>query len=145
MISLLKICSWTWHAPRHVMALYAYPHSILFLPDRCVDYTFLRFRAGCHDLPCDVGKWTHVPRHQHVCSQCSTICDARHLIFECTALDALRVEYACLFSEPHHNMLIFMWQNDMHAVIRFIDNALRMSVLRKAELPPYQPDVFGSV
>ena len=106
---------------------------------------FLRFRAGCHGLPSDVGKWTHVPRHQRLCSQCSTICDARHLIFECTALDALKVEYACLFSEPNPTMLSFMWQNDMHAVIRFIDIALGMSVLREAELPPNHPDVAGSV
>ena len=88
-------------------------------------------------------EWTHVPRHQRLCSQCSTICDARHLIFECTALDALRVEYACLVSEPNPTMLSFMWQNDMHAVIRFIDIALGMSVLREAELPPNQPDVVG--
>ena len=64
---------------------------------------------------------------------------------ECTALDALRVEYACLFSKPNHTMLTSMWQNDMHAVIRFIDVALRMSVLREAEQPPNQPDVVGSV
>ena len=106
---------------------------------------FLRFRAGSHGLPSDVGKWTHVPRHQRVCSQCSTICDARHLIVECTALDALRVEYACLFSEPNYTMLTFLWQNDMHAVIRFIVVALRMSVLSEAEQPPNQPDVVGSV
>ena len=30
-----------------------------------------------------------------------------------------------------------MWQNDMHAVIRVIDVALGMSVLREAELLPY--------
>ena len=42
-------------------------------------------------------------------------------------------------------MLSFMWQNDMQAVIRFIDIALGMSVLREAELPPNQPDVVGSV
>ena len=57
-------------------------------------------------------------------------------MFECTALDALRVESACLFSEPNHTMLSFMWQNDMLAVIRFVDIALRMSVLREADLPP---------
>ena len=38
-----------------------------------------------------------------------------------------------------------MWQKDMHAVIRFDDSALRMSVLPEAELPPNQPDVVGSV
>ena len=105
----------------------------------------LRFRAGCHGLPSDVGRQTHVPRHLRVCSQCSTICDTRRLIFECTALDTLRVEYACLFTEPNPAMLSFMWQEDMHAVIRFIDVALGMSVLREAELLPNQPDVVGSV
>ena len=73
-----------------------------------------------------------------------TICDARHLIFECMTLDALRVEYACLFAEPNPTVLSFM-QNDMHAVIHFIDVALGMSVFREAELPPDQPDVVGSV
>ena len=33
----------------------------------------------------------------------------------------------------------------MHALIRFIDVALRISVLREAELPPNQPDVVGTV
>ena len=47
------------------------------------------------------------------------------------------------FLSQIHTMLSFMWQNDMHAVIRFIDVALRMSVLREAELPPNQPDVVG--
>ena len=58
-------------------------------------------------------------------------------------MDALRVEYACLFSKPNQTMLSFMWQKDMHAVIRFIDIAHRMSVSREAEQPPNQPDVVG--
>ena len=62
----------------------------------------------------------------------------------CKALDALRAVHAYLFSEPNHTRLSFMWQNDMHAIVCFII-ALRISVLREAEPPPYQPDVVGSV
>ena len=35
-------------------------------------------------------------RSNEYCSQCSRICDARHLILECAALDSVRKEYTCL-------------------------------------------------
>ncbi len=55
-------------------------------------------------------------------------------MFERVALDNLRGEYAHLFSEPDQTMLGFMWQDDIHSVIQFVTIALRLLVLREAEL-----------
>ena len=48
---------------------------------------FLRFRAGCHGLPVDVGRETGVPRLQRVCAKCHgpAVYDERHVVFECPA------------------------------------------------------------
>ena len=70
---------------------------------------------------------------------CPRICDARHLIFECTALIPLREHYDHLFSEPDQTMLGFMWQDDVHSVIRFVTASLLLLVLPVTEDLPNQP------
>ena len=61
----------------------------------------LRFRTGCHGLPVDVlrrGR-NRVQRHLRVCSVCGSgqVCDEQHLVFECGALQHLRLQRAHLF------------------------------------------------
>ena len=59
----------------------------------------LRFRTGCHGLPRDVGGHQGVPRHQRICPLCAGgLGDEMHLVFECTALQDLRVSFAPSFS-----------------------------------------------
>ena len=48
---------------------------------------FLRFRTGCHALPCVTGSWEGVPRSERLCPLCQAqYCDERHVLLECPAL-----------------------------------------------------------
>ena len=88
---------------------------------------FLRFRMGCHRLPRDTGAWVGIPRLQRVCNICQhrTIGDEKHLVFECPALQDLRDKRPHLFDGAQTDaMVLFMWQDDMIGVVRFIDDCL---------------------
>lgn len=102
--------------------------SLLNLPlsMRCL-HRFLRFRMGCHSLPRDVGSWTGVPRSERHCTLCatSTVGDEQHLVFECPILQPVRDKYARLFSGDH-TMRLFMWQTDLVAVAKFLDECLEL-------------------
>ena len=47
-----------------------------------------------------------------------------HLVFECTALQDLRVSFAALFQRAT-TMKQFMWQPDLMRVAQFIDAGMR--------------------
>ena len=87
---------------------------------------FLRFRAGCHGLPNDAGRRSGVPRQQRTCARCggSGICDERHLVFECPAVQPVRDQYAGLFTGPGQTMVQFMWQQNLTGVALFVRDAL---------------------
>ena len=89
----------------------------------------LRFRTGCHGLPVDVLRRGRgrVPRHQRVCSACGSgqVGDERHLVFECAALEPLRLQQPGLF-EGCATMQQFMWQADLAGVARFISAGLAL-------------------
>ncbi len=73
---------------------------------------FLQFRLGCHSLPIAAGRLAgaaHVDRAHRVCLACNSgaVGDERHLIFECTALASLRLQYASLFTNTTHHEVIF--------------------------------------
>ena len=85
----------------------------------------LRFRTGCHGLPRDVGGHSGVPRHQRICPLCAGgLGDEMHLVFECTALQDLRVTFAALFQRAT-TMKQFMWQPDLMRVAQFIGAGMR--------------------
>jgi hypothetical protein len=88
--------------------------------------TFLRFRAGCHNLPNDVGRRTGVPRSQRFCGKChaQVIADERHLIFECSVVQPIRNRYPSLFTGPGQTMQQFMWQADIAGVVHFIRDSI---------------------
>ena len=51
--------------------------------------------------------------------------DEKHLVFECPALQDLRDRNKILFQAPHGDaMILFMWQDDIIGVARFIDACL---------------------
>ena len=81
---------------------------------------FLRFRMGVHCLPEDEGSWKKVPRHQRVCLLCDlgSSCDEKHVVFECSALQDLREQYASLFVSVC-TMQQFLWQDDLISVAKF--------------------------
>ena len=88
-------------------------------------FTFLRFRMGVHRLPKDEGSWNRVPRHERICLLCNSgsLCDEKHVVFECSSLQGLRAEYAFLFSDMC-TMKQFLWQDDLVSVAKFIHACL---------------------
>ncbi len=102
--------------------------SLLDLPlsMRCM-HRFLRFRMGCHKLPRDTGCLLGVPRQDRICMMCQqgVLGDEKHLVFECPASQDLRDRNKNLFQAPHGDaMILFMWQDDIIGVARFIDACL---------------------
>ena len=82
---------------------------------------------GCHGLPRDVAAWVGIPRLQRFCNMCQhrTIGDEEHLVFECPALPDLRGKRPHLFQGTQADaMVLFMWQDDIIGVVRFIDACL---------------------
>ena len=88
----------------------------------------MRFRAGCHDLPVDVGRRAGIPRLRRVCEKCHApvVADERHLVFECTAMQVVRGKYPSLFVGPGQTMQQFMWQHNVADVVRFVRDCMRL-------------------
>ena len=89
-----RLCTYAaWFArPPHKHA-----RSLLDLPlsSRCMQNLF-SLRMGVHRLPKDEGSWNRVPRQERICLLCNlgSLCDEKHVVFECCALQGLRNEYA---------------------------------------------------
>ena len=93
----------------------------------CCMQRFLHFRMGFHRLPREVAAWAGIPRLQRICNMCQhrTIGDEKHLVFECPALQDLRDNCPHRFEDTQADaMVLFMWQDDMIGVVRFIDECL---------------------
>ena len=100
--------------------------SNLPLSMRCM-HRFLRFRMGCHKLPRHTGCLPGVPRQDRICMMCQqgVLGDEKHLMFECPALQDLHDRNKNLFQAPHGDArILFMWQDDISGVARFIDECL---------------------
>ena len=85
------------------------------------------FRMGCHKLPRDTRCWLRVPRLHRLSTLCQqgVLGDEKHLVFECPALQDLRDRYENLFQAPRGDaMILFMWQDDIIGVARFMDACL---------------------
>ena len=96
----------------------------LRLPYRVVS-RFLRFRTGCHGLPSDVGAHQGVPRERRFCTLCQQgVGDELHLVFECAALQDLRVQMPMIFMGVT-TMRGFMQQRDVRSVTTFISTAVK--------------------
>ena len=111
--------------------------------------TLFRFRMGVHRLPKDEGSWNRVPRHERLCLLCNlgSLCDEKHVLFECSALQGLRDEYASLFSDVC-TMKQFLWQDDLFSVAKFIHACLDKMFscetgLSNDSQASDQPDVAG--
>ena len=142
-----RLCTYAaWFArPPHKHA-----RSLLDLPlsSRCMQ-TLFRFRMGVHRLPKDEGSWSRVPRHERLCLLCNlgSLCDEKHVVFECSALQGLRDEYASLFSDVC-TMKQFLWQDDLVSVAKFIHACLDKMFscetgLSNDSQASDQPDVAG--
>ena len=117
---LCTYAAWFARPPhKHARALLDLP-----LSSRCMQ-TLFRFRMGVHRLPKDEGSWSRVPRHDRICLLCNlgSLCDEKHVVFECPALQGLRDEYATLFSDVC-TMKQILWQDDLVSVAKFIHACL---------------------
>ncbi len=83
---------------------------------------FLQFRLGSHQLPIVLGRFAGVPRASRVCTHCGgeAIAAELHKIFECPALQAVRQQYASLFSTDTDTMRSFFTQQDHMQVFKFV-------------------------
>ncbi len=120
----VKLCTYLrWFAPPPGRGL------VLHIPVRAEQMNkFIRFRLGCHDLPVEVGRYAGVPRHSRLCLRCTlgAVGEEKHMVFECPAVAALRVQYAHLFGAVIQDMQQFMWQDDRVGVVRFVLQALQL-------------------
>ena len=88
-------------------------------------HKLLRFRLGCHGLPCVVGRRTGTPRHLRCCTLCHQgVGDEKHLVFECTALNHIRSRFQHLFCRGY-TMSLFMNQDDQEDVMYFVTDCLQ--------------------
>ncbi len=90
---------------------------------------FLQFRLGSHQLPIVLGRFAgaqHVDRANRVSSHCGSVAvaDEMHMIFECPALQAVRQQYALLFSTNTSTMRSFFAQQDHMQVFKFVLDCL---------------------
>ena len=104
---------------------------------------------GVHRLPKDEGSWIRVPRHERICLLCNSgsLCDEKHVVFQCSGLQDLRDEYASLFLDAC-TMKEFLWQDDLVSVAKFIHACLDkmfscVTGLSNDSQTSDQPDVAG--
>jgi hypothetical protein len=107
--------------PLHTLPLPPHQQHVLF-----------RFVCGWHRLPIHTGRIAtpSVPRQCRYCYICGPpyIGDERHMIFECCAVQPLRLQYSRLFTADTATVRTFMWQYARFSVARFIIHALTISV-----------------
>ena len=93
-------------------------------------HRILRFRMGSHHLPVEEGRHFNLPRASRVCNLCNTdaLGDERHMLLECPALAALRLQFSSLLLPCSGVMRRLLWAKDQHEVCRYIIACLdRMS------------------
>ena len=93
-------------------------------------HRILRFRMGFHHLPVEEGRHFNLPRASRVCNLCNTdaLGDERHMLLECPALAALRLQFSSLLLPCSGVMRRLLWAKDQHEVCRYIIACLdRMS------------------
>ena len=80
---------------------------------------------GVHRLSKDEGSWRRVPRHEGIRLLCNlgSMCDEKHVVFECPALQGLRNEFASLFLDVC-TMKQPLWQDDSVSIAKFINACL---------------------
>ena len=95
---------------------------------------FLQFRLGSHQLPIVLGRFAggqRVARASRVCTHCGSVAvnicnvaDEMHMVFECPALQAVRQQYAPLFSKDTNSMRSLFAQQDHMQVFKFVLDCL---------------------
>jgi hypothetical protein len=105
-------------------------HSLPLPPHH--QHVLFRLVCGWHRLPIRTGRITtsSVPRQRRYCRKCAPayIGDERHMILECCDVQPLRLHYSRLFSASTATVHALMWQSARFPVMRFIMQALAISV-----------------
>jgi hypothetical protein len=63
--------------------------------------------------------------HSVLCAA-GTVCDERHVVFKCTAVQHLREQHVCLLAQQTQTMISFLWQPRQKLVAKFLIEALRL-------------------
>ena len=114
---------WFQHSPTQPHVLGGSLHSHARSSSRA--HQLVRFRLGCHGLPCVVGRRTGTPRHLRCCTLCHQgVGDEKHLVFECTALNHIRSHFQHLFCRGY-TMSLFMNQDALEDVMYFVTDCLQ--------------------
>ena len=89
---------------------------------------FLAFKLGCHGLPVAMGRRSGIPRSARLCPHChdGNLGDELHMVFECSFLQPLRVQYANLFSDNIQTMRQFFSQEDFGGILSFVLSCLTL-------------------
>ena len=94
----------------------------LLFPRSCPSVQkFPAFKLGCHGLPVAMGRRSGIPRSARLCPHChdGSVEDELHMVFECSFLQPLRVQYTNLFSNNIQTMRQFFSQQDFEGILGF--------------------------
>ena len=69
-----------------------------------------------------MGRHLRQPQSRRVCQMCTSgaLCDERHVLLECPALDNLRIEFALLIAESSDIMAQLVGTDDQPLVSKYI-------------------------
>ncbi len=77
-------------------------------------HELLRFRLGCHTLPSVAGRRAGIPRSERLCPLCMRgVGDEKHLVFECSALNGIRLRFPHLFT----GLLVLLCSTNMSCTL----------------------------
>ena len=81
-------------------------------------------------MPTVLGRRTGVPRAQRLCQRCNlhALCNERHLVFECPAMQCVRDRYPALFIPAENTMQLFMWQRNLVGLAHDIKDCFEVLV-----------------
>ena len=76
---------------------------------------------GVHRLPKDESSWKKVHRHQEMSWLCDSgsLCDEKHMVFECSALQGLHEQYSSLSVEMC-TVQYLLWQEVLVSAAIFV-------------------------
>jgi hypothetical protein len=109
---------WLRHGSTQEHVLGSSPHAHARSSSRA--HHLLRFRLGCHSLPCVVGRRTGIPRHLRRFALCRQgLKDERHLVFECISLIPIPLRFQHLYQRGC-TLSSFMNQDAQRDVMYFV-------------------------
>ena len=81
---------------RLINGTYTLPEYVMQVRNRRDRSILAKLRFGCLDLDIETGRWRNIERDNRICKICQSgsIEDELHFVFQCTSLNAIRVQFA---------------------------------------------------